>query len=147
MHESSKEQGSSFIAAIVRGWRNLWGNRAGRAELRDFSREELQHLAMDAGVNPQELRSLAGRWPEAADLLTRRMAALQLDPLGIARAQPAVMNDLKKLCSLCASKKRCMHDFADGATNSDWQEYCPNTSTLKALSAQRATSAANGKTS
>ena len=62
---------------------------------------------MDIGSILQELRPLAGKWPESANLLSRRMAALQLDPSEIARSQPAVSNDLKRLCSLCVSKGRC----------------------------------------
>jgi uncharacterized protein YjiS (DUF1127 family) len=145
MHGSSKEHRSSIIAGIAQWWRNWRGNRAGVAELRDFSPDEVRRLALEIGVNPEDIRPLAGKWPESADLLTRRMATLQLDPLAIARSQPAVSNDLRKLCSLCMSKGQCEHDLAGGAINSNWQEYCPNTSTLKALSAQRAAHTANEK--
>lgn len=145
MQSSSKGQYPDFVATIAQWWRNWWGNRAGMAELGSCSPDELQRLARDVGVNPQELRSLAGKWPESADLLTRRMAALQLDPLAIARSQPAVSNDLKKLCSLCVSKGQCTHDLAGGAINSDWRKYCPNTTTLMALSKQRTAQATNGK--
>ena len=145
MQSSSKGQYPSFVATIARWWRNLWGNRAGMAELRDCSPDELRRLASDVGVNTRDLRSLAGKWPDAADLLTRRMATLQLNPLEIERSLPAVSNDLKKLCSFCVSKGQCMHDLADGATNADWQEYCPNTTTLIALSAERDAQATKGK--
>jgi uncharacterized protein YjiS (DUF1127 family) len=138
MQESSKPERSSFFAAVSRWWRDWRGNRAAVAELSDHSPEELRRLASDIGVSPEDVRPLAGKWPDSADLLARRMAALQLDPLEIAQWQPAVSNDLRKLCSLCISKGRCEHDFATGADNSKWQEYCPNTATLKALSAQRA---------
>ena len=138
MPESSKEHHSSFVAAIAQWWRNWRGNRAAVAELSDHSSEELRQLASDIGVNLEDIRPLAGKWPDSADLLTRRMATLQLDPVAIAQSQPAVSNDLRKLCSLCVAKGRCAHDFARGANNSNWQEYCPNTATLKALSAHRA---------
>jgi hypothetical protein len=145
MHESSTEHRSSIVTGIAQWWRNWRGNRAGMAELKDFSPDELRRLALEIGVNPEDMRPLAGKWPESADLLARRMAALQLDPLEVARSQPAVSNDLKKLCSFCMSKGECAHDFASGAPNSKWEEYCPNTSTLKALSAERAVHADNEK--
>ena len=145
MHDSSNGQHLSFIAAIGNWWRNWWGNRAGRAELENCSPDELQRLARDVGVSLEELRPLAGKWPDSANLLARRMAALQLDPSEIARSQPAVANDLRKLCSLCVSKGRCMHDLASAANDSNWQEYCPNKSTLMALSEQRAAEATNEK--
>jgi hypothetical protein len=115
------------------------------AELGNCSPDELQRLARDVGVSSEELVPLAGKWPDSANLLARRMAALQLDPSEIASSQPAVANDLRRLCSLCVSKGRCTHDFASGANNSNWQEYCPNKTTLTALSEQRAAEAANGK--
>jgi len=145
MQSSSIGQDPTLVAKIARWWRNWWGNRAGVAELDNFDRNELKHISRDIGASTEELRALAGKWPESADLLTRRMAALQLDPLATARSQPAVSNDLKKLCSLCVSKGRCEHDLAEGAINSDWREYCPNATTLTALSAQRTVQETNGK--
>jgi hypothetical protein len=145
MHDASKSQRSSFIAAIGQWWRNWNGNRAGRAEIENFCPDELQRIATDVGANPQELRSLAGKWPESTNLLSQRMAVLHLDADEVARSQPAVSNDLKKLCSLCVSKGWCAHDLAKGAINPDWREYCPNTTTLLALSAQRTPQANNGK--
>lgn len=143
---SSSRQHPTFAAKVARWWRNWWGNRTGISELDNFDRDDLKHIARDIGASTEELRALAGKWPDSADLLTRRMTALQLDPLATARSQPAVSNDLKKLCSLCVSKGRCEHDLAEGTTNSDWREYCPNTTTLAALSAQRVPRGNNGKT-
>jgi len=145
MQDSSIGQLSSLISDVAQWWRNWWGNRAGMSELDKLDREEMKHIARDVGTSTEELQALAGKWPDSADLLARRMATLQLDPLGIARSQPAVSNDLKKLCSLCMSKGECTHDLDNGAINSNWQEYCPNTSTLKALSVQRAAQVASEK--
>lgn len=136
MQVSSRQIRPSIAAAIAQWWRSWRGNRAGAAELRDFGPEELRRLASDIGVAPEDVRPLAGKWPDSADLLTRRMTALQLDPTVIAQLHPAVSNDLKRLCSLCVSKGRCEHDLVSGATDSNWQEYCPNTTTLKALNAE-----------
>ena len=135
----------SYFLAISQWWRNRIGNRVGRAELECCDRRDLQRLAQEVGVNSQELRVLAGKWPESADLLVRRMAALQLDAGEIARSQPSVSNDLKKLCALCMSKGRCERDLFRDSHNPVWQEYCPNTTTLTALGAQTATQAKNGK--
>ncbi|HTS41175.1 MAG TPA: hypothetical protein VMH84_11625 [Xanthobacteraceae bacterium] len=85
------------------------------------------------------LQALAGKWPEATDLLSRRMAALKLDVEEIGRTYPPVSNDLKHLCWLCTSKGRCERDLAKDPSNPVWREYCPNATTLTALSAQRGT--------
>ncbi len=44
-----------------------------------------------------------------------------------------VLRDLEKTCSLCEDRQRCEADFAKGAVNSLWQEYCPNALTLREL--------------
>jgi hypothetical protein len=143
MKNSFAGQQSSVFAAVSQWWRNWMGNRAGVAELENYSPQELQRMAQEVGVNPQELRVLAGKWPESADLLSRRMAALDLDAGQIARSQPCVSNDLRKLCSLCVSKGRCEHDLAGDPNNPVWREYCPNTTTLTALTTQCAAQTMN----
>ena len=139
MPSSAAGQRTSFLAAIVRRWRNWIGNRSGRAELERYSPEELQRTAQEVGINPQELRVLAGKWPTSADLLSRRMAAIGFDAAETANSQPNVSNDLKRLCSLCVSKGRCQRDLADNPDDPIWREYCPNASTLAALDSQRLT--------
>ena len=145
MQDTSKSHSHTFVVGIARWWRNWNGNRAGRAELENFSRDELRRVATDVGANPRELRSLAGKWPESSNLLVLRMSALELDAEEIARSQPSVSNDLRRLCSLCVSKSRCDHDIASAAKTLGWQEYCPNESTLTALTARRAVPVNNEK--
>lgn len=120
-----------------RWWRKLTGNRAGRAELNNFGPRELGEIARGVGASTSELRALAGKWPEAADLLTRRMAMLHLDPVEIARTEPAVSQDMTKLCSLCDNKRQCEHDLDGRAVDPGWRKYCPNSQTLMALIAGR----------
>jgi uncharacterized protein YjiS (DUF1127 family) len=145
MRASSNRHSSPLLGTIVRWWLNWWGNRAAMAELNHLSADELRGIAQDIGVNREELRSLAGKWPDSADLLTHRMAVLQLDPAEIARSQPVVSNDLRKLCSLCGSKGQCSNDLISHAVHSNWQEYCPNTTTLRALNEQYVAHTASGK--
>ena len=143
MQNTSRDQSHTFVAGIARWWKGRTGNRAGRAELENFDPDELRRVAMEVGVSSRELCSMAGKWPESSNLLLRRMAALDLDATEIARSQPSVSNDLRRLCSLCISKQRCDHDLAANAKNSDWQEYCPNVATLTALTARPVVQANN----
>ena len=120
----------SRLAPWLRNW---VGNRSGRFELNRLGQQELRNVAHDAGVSSGELRALAGKWPDSADLLKRRMSALHIDPVELAKNEPAVSRDLNKLCSLCADKRQCKRDLDAGSVNSRWRRYCPNTSTLMAL--------------
>lgn len=122
---------------LARWWKNWIGNPAGRAELDRLDTRELGTMARDVGASAGELRALAGKWPDAADLVTRRMAALHLDPAEIARTEPSVSRDITKLCSLCGEKRQCEHDLDRGVIDSHWRRYCPNSQTLMALVAGR----------
>jgi hypothetical protein len=94
---------------------------------------EIERMARDIRMSPAELRAVAKRGPEAADLLLRRMAALDLDPKEVGRIEAATFRDLQRVCTLCKSHRRCARDFARNAPITAWEVYCPNTNTLMAL--------------
>jgi hypothetical protein len=118
---------------LGRWWTSLTGNRSGRAGLDNLDPNELGNIARDLGASASELRAIAGKWPDSADLLTRRMEALHLDPIEIAQAHPVVSGELNKLCSLCRDKHECKHDLERDPINPRWRRYCPNSQTLIAL--------------
>jgi hypothetical protein len=136
MQNASAGKRPQFFALVAGWWRTWRGNPAGRAELDNCSPQELGRIAQEVGASADELRVLAGKWPESAAMLSRRLQALALDPLEIERSQRGVSNDLKKLCSLCASKGRCDFDLDTFPSHTGWREYCPNAMTLTALAAQ-----------
>jgi hypothetical protein len=97
----------------------------------------MQNIARDVGTSSAELRALAGKWPDSADLLWRRMTALRLDRTEIAQSMPPVSRDMSKLCSLCDEKRECERDLDRGAISPRWLRYCPNAQTLMALLKQK----------
>lgn len=121
------------ISGFTRWWRNWIGNRSTQAELHRMGPADWSGIAREIGASPSELRSLAGKWPDSAELLLRRMNTLQLEHPAVARALPAVARDLTRLCSLCEAKKQCRHDLDTHAVSLTWRRYCPNSSTLLAL--------------
>jgi hypothetical protein len=96
---------------------------------------EIERIARDVRMSVSELRALARRGPQAADLLLRRMAALDLDPEEVGRLEPAAFRDLQRVCIMCKSHRRCARDFAHDAPLPAWESYCPNADTLTALGA------------
>jgi hypothetical protein len=94
---------------------------------------EIERMARDIRMSAAELRAMARKGPKAADLLLRRMAALDLDPKEVALLEPAASRDLQRVCTMCKSHRRCAWDFARRAPPSIWKSYCPNTGTLEAL--------------
>jgi hypothetical protein len=99
--------------------------------------EERARLARDIGVSEPELCALSGKRADSAALLSQRLDQLELNPADIRNTQPLVLRDLQRVCSLCASKRKCRHDFAARPWSRAWRRYCPNALTLDALLAQR----------
>jgi hypothetical protein len=97
----------------------------------------MQNIARDVGTSSAELRALAGKWPDSADLLWRRVAALHLDRTEIAQSMPLVSRDMSKLCSLCDEKRECERDLDRVAISPRWLRYCPNAQILMALLKQK----------
>ena len=118
-------------------WLKSWWERStDLAELEACGGPEMERVARDAGIGVGDLRVLAGKWPDSADLVERRLAALGLDAAQVDQTQPAVMRDLQRVCSLCANTRVCEHDLDRNPASPAWHDYCPNAGTLDALCPQ-----------
>ncbi len=137
MGEWSVMQTQTQPSRLTRWWHSWVSNFSGRTELERLGNEEIDILARDVGTSTSELRALAGRWPDSANLLARRMAMLKLDLEETRSMQPGVARDLEEHCSLCDAQARCEHDLDRGSVKPAWRRYCPNATTLMALVAGR----------
>ena len=125
-----------FLRRLARWWREYARRHNTVAALSNYGPAEAARIAHDVGVSgAAELRVLASKWPDSADLLSRRMRQIKLDAAKIVRVEPQVVRDLERVCTLCATKRRCSRDLARKQHDSSWQAYCPNTMTLRALDA------------
>jgi hypothetical protein len=122
-----------FISHLVQRWHAWKERRDSMAALESCGRGEVARIARDLSLSPGELRALAAKGPDSADLLYRRMDELALDRDSVEHGEPRAMWDMQKACSLCSSKGRCRHDFARGAEASAWHPYCPNDDMLNGL--------------
>lgn len=128
------------ITDWVNNYRDSVGHGAGLARC---DRDEVMQIAHDLGVSPGELRDLASKGPDAADLVQKMLRALGVDPNELANKDPLVMRDLQRLCTNCADKGRCAHELADGTAGAHFHEFCPNAFTLDALLADKNKAAAH----
>ena len=119
------------LGYLEKWWRNWRARDAARQELACCGHDEMAHIARDVGVSASELQTLAGRWPDSASLLERRVAALGLKQ--IAQSEPQVVRDLQRVCGQCASEARCERDLNADEGDRTWRSYCPNVATLDAL--------------
>jgi hypothetical protein len=128
---------SRTMLGRVGAWlRTFWERSIALGDLAACGSPELERVARDTGVGVGDLRVLAGKWPDAADLVERRITALGLDAAQIEATQPAVMRDVQRVCSMCDNKRVCEHDLDRRPADAGWTSYCPNVGTLAALDPQ-----------
>jgi len=121
--------------AVLQWWRGWTRRSAARLELNCRGEDEVERMAKDVGVPASELRRLASLGPDSADLLLRRMAALDLDRTEVSRTEPQAFQDLQRVCTMCNHHRRCRRDLARDSGDPAWEDYCPNATTLMALNA------------
>lgn len=129
-----RQEVRSSFGAILQRCRD-WLRDSSASELKCCAEEEVARIAQDAGVSASELCRLATLGPQSAELLLRRMAALDLDRNEVFREEPGTFRDLQRVCSMCEYHRRCARDLAHDAANPAWKDYCPNAGTLIALNA------------
>jgi uncharacterized protein YjiS (DUF1127 family) len=112
-------------------------HRRERAELDAMSGDELGRLAHDIGVSTRELEQMvdAGHDPER---LPEMLRALGIDEAALARAEPAMLRDMQRLCSLCETVGTCRHALDAGIAPTTFRSFCVNAATLEALKAKQA---------
>jgi transcriptional regulator with XRE-family HTH domain len=120
----------SAIAEWIRRYRYAIGLRN---ELADCGPDEVRSMAKDIGVSAGQLRELASKGQDAANLLQKMLVALHVDPKALADTDSLIMHDLQRLCITCSDKKRCKHELAAGTAATTFREFCPNAITLDAL--------------
>jgi hypothetical protein len=123
-----------LVQRLAKWWRAWVNARNSMAELNGYQGAEMAHIARDLAVSRNELRVLAGKWPDQSALLLRRMDENKTDPT---KTEPQVLRDLQRVCTLCESKRRCERDLASHPSDPVWQDYCPNAGTFKALRTER----------
>ncbi len=71
-----------------------------------------------------------------ADLLRRRMDALQIDRRELEKDDLLLFDELQSVCALCRSKEQCTRDLVHELNDARWDKwlaYCPNSAKLRAL--------------
>jgi hypothetical protein len=124
-----------LISGMRRWWQSWRQANSSLSELVCCGEYEAERMAHDLGLPVSELRKLAEHGPKAADQLTRRLAAFDLDRDEIASAVPRTLQDLQRVCTMCESHRQCARDLRRDPADRAWEDYCPNVAVLKMLNA------------
>ena len=100
------------VEVILQWWQVWTSNGPALSGLACCAEGEVERIAKDIGMPASEIRRLASLGPESAELLLRRMAALDLDRKEVAQMEPQTFRDLQRICTLCESHRQCARPFA-----------------------------------
>lgn len=104
----------------------------GRSDLSALDPYEVEEIAREIGVTSGELQEI-DRHGERAALMPRRLAQEDVNPAVVQAEWPSVWRDLQRVCSVCDSQDVCRNELDLAPEAPDWQRYCPNAGTIKAL--------------
>jgi hypothetical protein len=125
------------LDAITRWIKKYRYTRDANDELGWCGREEEMKIARDLGLSASDLRILAAKVPDTANYLSKMLHALSLNPLRLAKNEPATARDLQRTCVFCDQKSRCRHELAGGTAKEHFREFCSNSYTLEVLLKQK----------
>lgn len=102
-----------------------------------IGKDEATKIAAEAGLTVSDLETVRREGAAAAYPMYRRLVSVGLDERELVRTEPAVLQDLQRVCSLCNEKSECLHALKKAPADTAWQSYCPNMPTFDALKAER----------
>ena len=102
-------------------------------ELRQLDRADFDRIASDLRIAPDDLEELVRHGKHSADELPMMLQQLGISAEQLGRAQPLLLRDMERVCSLCNHKGQCERDLADGTAAENYHGYCASASTLESL--------------
>ena len=127
-----------FVTNLIekfREWRKSWRDLQ---DLRDLGVQESERLAEEVGLSVGALDTLVRQGAKGSKELPELLTTLKIDQQALLRSDPRLLGDMHRVCSACASKRRCSNDLAKGTSAEHFEDYCGNASTIEAIKNQEA---------
>jgi hypothetical protein len=121
------------IDKVVDIFGNWLKHRRDIRELHGLDNREFAKIAQELNMAPADLDSFVHQGPHASDELPKLLARLGLDSHALSQTQPVVLRDMVRVCASCQQKRQCDRDLAVGTSEQNYDEYCPNASTIDGL--------------
>jgi hypothetical protein len=121
------------VELLINTFADWLRHRRELSEIRQMDTADFDRIATDLRVAPSVLDTLVRQGPHAADELPKMLKVLGIDEADLARTQPLVLRDMERVCALCANKRACDRDLANGTAAEHYEGYCLNASTIDSL--------------
>jgi hypothetical protein len=121
------------IGKVVDVFGNWLKHRREVRELHGLDNGEFAKIARELNMTSADLDSFVHQGPHASDELPKLLTRLGLDSLTLSQTQPVVLRDMVRVCASCQQKRQCDRDLAAGTSERNYEEYCPNASTIDGL--------------
>ena len=121
------------VESLINTFADWLRHRQDLSEIRRMDTTQFDKIASDLRVSPSELDELVRQGPHAADELPKLLKVLGIDEADLARTEPMVLRDMERVCAMCANKRQCDRDLADGTSAEHYEGYCLNAPTIDSL--------------
>ena len=101
-------------------------------ELEAMGAGERDRVARDLGVSTSELDFLVRESHDPVQL-PKMLAALGIDEAALRRAQPVLVREMRRTCSLCSEAGECQYEIQEGTAALTYEQFCPNQQELRRL--------------
>ncbi|RXH41030.1 DUF6455 family protein [Bradyrhizobium zhanjiangense] len=122
-----------IVQDLIESFAGWLKHRREMNEMRQLDRADFDRIASDLRIAPDDLEELVRHGKHAADELPKMLEQLGINVEGLGRAQPLLLRDMERVCSLCNQKGQCDRDLADGTAAESYHGYCANAATLESL--------------
>ncbi|MBR0791340.1 hypothetical protein JQ631_19870 [Bradyrhizobium manausense] len=102
-------------------------------ELRQLDRFDFDRIANDLRIAPDDLEDLVRHGQHATDELPKMLEQLGISAARLGQAQPLLLRDMERVCSLCHHKAKCHRELAHGTAAENFHGYCGNATTMESL--------------
>ena len=132
---TTQHESYPFVTKVIDLFGDWLKQRQELIELTECDAEfrDLEPVARELDVTPAVLERLVRQGSQGPNELPYTLTALGIDEVALWRAEPALLRDMERVCSICTHKSRCHQELAAGTAATNYVEYCENADSIDTL--------------
>lgn len=129
-HADTELRMGAGIVQRLRGW---WERQQTAQRVLALDPLERKRMGWDLGTGPADVRQLAASPLNGETLLPAMMARFGIDSAELGPSAGGALRDMRRVCSICPAKRRCIRALTAGASADECRRFCLNSETLWSL--------------